>query len=192
MAHACLARLWPLDPVTNCHHEVRVCSANVRSVTGIGDGRWQPAMRQSASFGSVFWNGDFTDAVSTAEAQFTLTMDEVAREFSAANRSIWIGARVDILTGRPGSTWPWPVRFRGRVTSAQRRNQLMTVRASVDQEPLSANVLNLTYAGTGGREGGADLKDKVKPLIFGRALNVEPLLIDSVANIYQFSGYGPI
>jgi hypothetical protein len=55
------------------------------------------------------------------------------------------------------------------------------VRAAVDD-----------YAGTTGAEGGADLKEKVKPLALGRPRNVEPVLINAVDSVYQFSAYGPI
>ena len=59
----------------------------------------------------------------------------------------------------------------------------------MDQEPFNKDVLQLTYAGTGEAEGGEDLKERLKPWIFGRALNVEPILINSVDNVVQFSAY---
>jgi hypothetical protein len=36
------------------------------------------------------------------------------------------------------------------------------------------------------------MKNRVKPLLLGRCANAEPLLINSVDNVYQFSAYGPI
>ncbi|WP_143023277.1 hypothetical protein [Sphingomonas sp. NFR15] len=48
------------------------------------------------------------------------------------------------------------------------------------------------YAGTGGIEGEDSLKGKFKPWVFGRASNVEPVQIDSINYVFQFSAYGPI
>jgi len=42
------------------------------------------------------------------------------------------------------------------------------------------------YAGTGGDEGGEEVKGKPKPLCFGRARNITPVLIDPARLIYQW------
>lgn len=47
------------------------------------------------------------------------------------------------------------------------------------------------YAGTGGAEGGAELKDTPKPLLFGECFNVEPVVVDPVKRVYQIHD-GPI
>lgn len=52
------------------------------------------------------------------------------------------------------------------------------------QVPLSV----IAYAGTGGNEGGADLKGKPKPKAYGNALNVPAPLVDSTNLVYQVHG----
>jgi hypothetical protein len=47
--------------------------------------------------------------------------------------------------------------------------------------PINRN----TYAGTGGIEGGADLKGKPKPKGWGHAFNINPPLVNSASLIYQ-------
>jgi hypothetical protein len=42
-----------------------------------------------------------------------------------------------------------------------------------------------SYLGTGGREGGTDLQNKKKPLVFGPAREVSPPLVDAALEIYQ-------
>jgi hypothetical protein len=58
--------------------------------------------------------------------------------------------------------------------------------------PLSDGIARLavrvnpnTYAGTGGLEGGTDLKGKPKPKCYGQVPNVSALLVDTVKLIYQ-------
>lgn len=48
-------------------------------------------------------------------------------------------------------------------------------------EPIQAN----RYAGSGGDEGGADLKGKPKPLLFGRVSNMQPVIVDTSTLRYQ-------
>ncbi|WP_142847227.1 hypothetical protein [Telmatospirillum sp. J64-1] len=43
----------------------------------------------------------------------------------------------------------------------------------------------VTYAGTGGLEGGEDLKDKTKPACWGRCFNVPAVLVDPLHEIWQ-------
>jgi len=45
----------------------------------------------------------------------------------------------------------------------------------------------LTYLGTGGKEGGADLRGLEKPLLYGDVRNANPVLVDPIRLTYQFS-----
>lgn len=50
---------------------------------------------------------------------------------------------------------------------------------------LEVPVQTTVYAGSGGTEGGDDLKGKPKPLAYGHAFNISPALVDSTDLIYQ-------
>lgn len=50
---------------------------------------------------------------------------------------------------------------------------------------LQGEIQTRTYAGTGGREGGAALAGRSKPLLLGRAANIQAQLIDEAYLVYQ-------
>lgn len=192
MAYSCVAIISPLDPSTGSRVTIRVASANDRRVTGLNSLTWEPAITSPPVLSITLFNGDFIAAVDAGEAKLPLAMETIKKTWPAADTYIWTGAPVEIYAEEIGTAWPWTKRFAGRVTSLARDAQKLSLTAKVDQEALSANVLTATYAGTGGAEGGLDLKGKVKPLLIGRAQNVQPVLIDADNSVYQFSGYGPI
>jgi len=59
------------------------------------------------------------------------------------------------------------------------------------QHKLDKPIQATLYAGTGGDEGGSDLEGRRKPLLFGRARNVTPVMVDSGNGRYQVHD-GPI
>lgn len=188
----CLAKISPLNVLFGERLDVRVASQNNRAITGLGGQVWEPAMVTPPTLGLVLWNGDFTQAVSTAGATLPINMDVVKETYAEADKCTWIGAPVEIYAAEPGTVWPWPTVFRGKVTGFNRKANLLSLSCEVDGEPFKADVLSRTYQGTGNAEGPSSLKDKPKPLVLGWAMNVEPLLIDATNSVYQFSGYGPI
>lgn len=189
---ACLAKISPMHVLLGERMDVRVAAQNIREVTGLGGQVWEPAMVTPPTLGIVLWNGDFTEPVSTAGATLPINMGVLKETYPDADQCMWIGAPVEIYAAEPGTAWPWPTAFRGKVTGFNRKANLLSLSCEVDGEPFKANVLTRTYQGTGGAEGMSALKDKPKPLILGRAANVEPVLIDADNSVYQFSGYGPI
>ena len=193
---ACLATVQPLDTATGTRTTIYVSSVNDRAngalVNGLNGQVWEPALVQAPVLGLTLWNGDFQAAVSPASAALPLKMQVVKGTYPAADALNWIGAPVSIYAETPGTAWPWTARFVGRVKSFARKGQTLTLTAEVNLELFSNNILTAVYAGTGGAEGGADLKNQVKPLALGWAKNVEPVLIDTTNNVFQFSAYGAI
>ncbi|MBB4859627.1 hypothetical protein HNO88_002956 [Novosphingobium chloroacetimidivorans] len=190
----CLVTLSPLDPASGARQTVRICSVNDSRVTGLGGLEWEPCVTKAPSIGVQFWNGDFEQGNDPAQVALAFNLAQARKRYPVAITSAWMGCPVEVRVGRVGDPYAqWPVRFVGKVTDyAGDAYPAMSLRAAVDLEPLKANVLTATYAGTGGAEGGADLKNRLKPLALGRPRNVEPVLIDAVNSVYQFSGYGPI
>lgn len=96
------------------------------------------------------------------------------------------GRAARLYVGRPGD----PRAHFGLVASAV-TERIWTalgdvrVRLSDGLARLDRNVNTTTYAGTGGLEGGADLKGKYKPKAYGPNFNVSPPLVDSAKLIYQ-------
>lgn len=189
---ACLAKISPLHVLWGERIDVRVASQNNREITGLGGYVWEPAMVTPPTLGMVLWNGDFTEAISTAGATLPINMAVLKQTYPDADACMWIGAPIEIYVAEPGTVWPWTTICRGKVTAFNRKASLLSLTCEVDGEPFKADVLTKTYQGTGGAEGPSALKGKPKPLALGWALNVEPVLIDADNSVYQFSGYGPI
>lgn len=187
---AILAQLSPRDPVADARVTVRACSVQDRRVAGLTNGPWFPAMSAPPVQTVVLFDGDFSSDVQPGSVSFTLELDKIRD--ANIRRYLWSGAPVILYSGTPGDAWPWTQSFAGKVARWEASGNYLKLTVDVDTSPFEADVLTSTYAGTGGAEGDANLKLKPKPWLFGRATNVEPVLIDAVNSVYQFSAYGPI
>lgn len=155
------------DTPANTHHESRI-------------GRRLPVIdRQMAG-------RDGVGGLTTVFAEVELTnrdggLDLVKRQFSIEGRRarILIGRETDALAD-------FGVLFTGVVQSVVVSEGTMQIRLSDGSAKLRRRLVNETvYAGTGGLEGGDDLKGKAKPVALGDCLNVAPPLVDSAKLIYQ-------
>lgn len=190
-----LAELTPLDTVAGTRVTLRAASSDDPQITGLNDQRWWPAIPSDGmpTLTMRLFDGDFTSDVDTGGASFAVLIDKLARLDANARRFLWAGAGVKLWAGESGAAWgAWTQIFDGKVERFSAEANRVGLQARVNTEPFEKPVLIATYAGTGGIEGGADLKNKPKPWVFGRALNVEPVLIDAVNSVFQFSAYGPI
>ena len=193
---ACLVKISPLNPATSTRVDLFVSSVNDRTiapkVNGLGGNTWTPALKAAPLLTMNLWNGDFQQPVTPGAALVPLKMEAIKRTDPHVDTYFWVGAPVEIYAEEPGTSWPWPVLFKGTVETFTRTGQDLGLTASVGSSEHDKDVLTATYAGTSGAEGGADLKNKLKPLVIGWAKNVEPVLVDTVNNVHQLSGYGPI
>lgn len=108
--------------------------------------------------------------------------------------------REPLPLGPGGSVVPWPMTAeRARVAPWRERGLILEVagdswqpelqelrlvlqdRSAILRRPLQRSV----YAGTGGAEGTADLRDRARPLAFGRCYQVPPVLVDPSYLVYQ-------
>lgn len=187
-----LAEFEPLDTVAGARVTLRATTADHPSVTGLNSVRWWPAVAEAPSLNMRLFKGDFDGQLEAGQASISVRADGLAKLDANARRYRWAGAPVRFYAGVIGQAWPWTQVFEGLFERFEGTGNNLRLTARVDTEPFQKNVLASTYAGTGGIEGGADLKNKPKPLLMGRCVNVEPILINAVDSIYQFHGYGPI
>ncbi|MFH0351024.1 MAG: hypothetical protein ACHBMF_03695 [Chromatiales bacterium] len=75
--------------------------------------------------------------------------------------------------------------FSGRIVRAEALLERFIIGVSDGLANLQGPLQSAFYAGTGGLEGGFNLKGKPKPLCFGYVFNVSPPLVDAVNLIYQ-------
>ncbi len=186
----CLARIRPLHKATGTRLDIHLASASLKEITGLNGVVWEPAMVSAPVLNMRVFNGDFQAAVEPGSASLPINMHALKLSYPLADACAWSAAHVDIWAGEAGQAWPWPQVFSGKVAGWDRKGQVLSLTAETTFE--DKNVLTATYAGTGGIEGGADLKGRVKPLALGWPQNVEPVLINAVDSVYQFSAYGPI
>lgn len=189
----CLIKISAILEGTEDREDFYLTSANDRRVTRLNGVRWEPAITEAPAIGMQFWNGDFEQGTEAGKISFTINLDTAQKGYPHIADAAWSGADVEVMMAPIGQEWPWATRFKGKVSTYSGESwPILQISAEVDVEPFGGNVLIKTYAGTGGAEGGPDLKDQVKPLALGRPLNVEPVLINEVDSVYQFSAYGPI
>ena len=195
-----LAEVAPLKIADGSRPVLRASSAQDRRLNGVAGERWWPGITKLPSLAIPLFDGDFTEEVAPGSASFTLRLEALANLDASVRAYRWAGAAVSLYAIDGGlslnAAGSYDVAsldaariFKGRVESFAIDGGALSLTAEVDQEPFNKDVLQLTYAGTGEAEGGEDLKERLKPWIFGRALNVEPILINSVDNVVQFSAY---
>ena len=185
-----LAEIEPLDPISGSRPTLRVCSANIKDVAGHAGGPWFPAISRAPSLSISLFDGDFTSDVNAASGQIELRLDVLAEADTNAISYRWAGSPIRITGWHAADDTE--LLCEAIVSRFEIQDGVLSVVFEADPTPFEQDVLTQEYAGTTGIEGDANLKGRLKPWLFGRALNVEPVLIDAVNNIYQFSAYGPI
>lgn len=187
-----LATIAPLDPATGSRVTLRASSADRREMLALNSVRWVPAIIRRPSISDDLFDGNFTGAINDGGATIDFAMFGLKRQDALAATYRYAGAVVTIYEGDIGDAWPWTTVFTGIVDTFTNDAERLSLRLKVNTTPFGVPALTATYAGTGGKEGGADLKFKVKPWCFGVASNVQPVLIDVTNSVYQVSAYGPI
>ncbi|RXR28961.1 DUF7359 domain-containing protein [Sphingobium fluviale] len=187
-----LAEITPLDPVAGTRPTLRVSSLQDRGVNGLNGVKWWPGITRKPSMGITLFDGDFSSGVNSGQISMEIAVTALEKLDANARRFVWAGASITVYSGATGQAWPWTKIFVGRVEGFRVQANKLSLSATVDEEPFQAKVLSATYAGTGGLEGGADIKGKSKPWAFGAPKNIEPILIDSINSVFQVSAYGTI
>lgn len=188
----CLVKVEPLNTTSGLREAVCAASADLKEICALNGEIWEPAILDAPSLALRTWNGDFGDGVGPGAMSMSLALEVLGNTYPDAEGHDWSKAPATLYVGKIGMAWPWTTMFKGRVSDYDCKGRILSFRAEVDTEPFDADVLTQTYAGTGGAEGGTDIKGQVKPLVLGHAKNVEPVLINATDSVYQFSGYGPI
>lgn len=129
--------------------------------------------------------------LSRVTAQISLSNPDGALDTLAADYAI-DGRACRILMGREDEARAvFGTLFAGVVQSVStsaldgKSASVLTLSLSDGLARLAVPVQSTRYAGSGGTEGGADLKGKPKPRAFGKVFNVTPPLVDSTNLIYQ-------
>lgn len=185
------ATLTPIDLGTNSRVTVRVCADGDPDSTGAANERWWPAISAQPVIQSRFFDGDFTSSVEPATAAMEIRLDVLMAggAYPGVERYDWAGASCRLQRLSAGALVDVQVM---QVESFAAENMVLGLRLKAAGDLFDAEVLRSRYAGTTGAEGTADLKGQLKPWVFGRARNIEPVAINQVDSVFQVSGYGPV
>lgn len=105
----------------------------------------------------------------------------------------WNGGTARIWVGNDGDPFSaYTQQFEGTVSSLDRQGIDATVGLLGPDALLDKDTLTLAYLGTGGAEGPASQKGKLKPRAIGFCQSVEPVLIDPAYWVYQVHAYGAV
>jgi hypothetical protein len=183
----------PLNPDDGTRTTLRFCNKDDVNVTGVNDEEWWPGIGKAPSLNFEAFNGSFQNAVAIANASLSLNLAPLRKADTNAPAYRYAAAPVTVWHFEDPADFDINAPIAAMlVTDCTITDGVMQLSAAVDSEPFAEDFLTAKYAGTGGAEGGDDLKGKSKPAIFGYAQNIEPVMLDAVNNVYQVHGYGAI
>jgi hypothetical protein len=187
-----LAEIMALNRTTGIRVPLYVSSSQNPTANGLNGKVWNPNILGEVELSERAFNGGFAEAVEVPTASLEInTFGLKASDGTPASALGFNGATVNIYAGIDGQTWPWTLVFMGRVLGSTAGGFKRSLSISVNDAPLKKSVLTLKYGGTGGLDGDAGLAGVDKPWLF-TGQNVQPVLINALNNVYQFSAYGPI
>lgn len=184
------AVITPLNPATGLRETIRASSSGRRGENSYAGDKYWPAITKAPTTSLRVFDGDFSSTVQTGSASFDISLTSLADEYPGIENHRWAASDVTLTyVDQAGND---ELIFVGKISQFGEKNGVLAITAEVDEEPFKADVLSASYAGTGDIEGDANIKDNPKPLILGRAKNVQPVQINIVDNIFQVSSYGPV
>lgn len=189
--YAILAHARPLDRATGQRVDVYVSSAPGAAYSGLGGFEWEPAFAPGGRpSGTIeLMSLDLAQGVQTASGSMTLALSQI-RNVPAAELH-WTDAPITIYRA-DGAAWPAPIEMEGFVRDPAIDLTADTLRlgVEVDTKQLETDLLTQSFDGDGAAGGDPEKFGVLKPFGAGACLNIEPVLYDSLRNIFMLDGYG--
>lgn len=102
------------------------------------------------------------------------------------------GREIEVLCGGDGFTFAdFGTIFKGTCSSVSFSDTEVSIQLRDFQELLNVPISRNYYGGTGGWDGGDDLKGKPKPLVYGYCQNIQAFIVDAQNLRYQIHD-GPV
>lgn len=151
---------------------------------------WLPLIVEQPNRQVNFADGGVLKPIEVSHGGITFWMTpEVGNEDWSAYE--WTGATCNVWTGEDGAPFEdYSLYLTGTTSSLSREGINASLELLGPDEQLVTQLLTEEYQGTGGAEGPADIKGKLKPRCFGSPQSVDPVEIDPAHKIYQIDGYG--
>lgn len=190
---AWLAEFNPLDPVTGSRVTVRVGSAPSAAFLGLNSQVWEPAIHRRPVLNQEFFGDDYGGGVLIGRGAIDIAVNALA-EAAAAKRMIWRGAEVKIWRGVAADWGSMKLSFEGLVAAERADPDTGVTSLGLEVDTRDGDLLVDSFAGTGGREGAAELKGKLKPAGFGTWAvsppNIPVTIFDEINVVGQIDAYG--
>lgn len=104
---------------------------------------------------------------------------------SALAALYWRNAAITIEEGEE-ETGSFAMRLTGRVADGAVQDDRLVLTIADPAEGLDRPLVAARFAGSGGAEGGAEAKERIKRRSWGRVFNIEGRVLDKANNVYEF------
>ncbi len=116
----------------------------------------------------------------------SIQMQNGNADFDHLTELNWKGRRIVIKAGGRNFRYDqFATVFDGMCNDIEYDDDTITLTIRDNGLKIDQLIVSDSYKGTGGVEGGNDLAGKLKPLLYGKAFNIEPVLVDPANLIYQ-------
>lgn len=198
MATVHLIEVSAWDPVAAAVKVFRFTDLAHREATTLDDRSWLPWAAVGPVTRSVM---DVSESLGPRAGNVTISnvvLRMSSDDGTALSNSVLMGRPIEIRRGQWGDDYSaFNVIYSGEVLSSpftidEEGLMTMTLALSSLGGFLDVPLLSEVYEGTGGIEGPVGLAGTLKPLVFGKAKNIELVQLNAGQLIYQVHGYGPI
>lgn len=150
----------------------------------IANVEFKPLVESPLQYDFSIWSGD-TIGVNNA-SYGSIEVINYSGELDSIVDKSYTGRRVVIKGGYDGFNYAeYATVFDGLANEIEYDDRGIIFTISDKSLLMERALLTPIYQGTGGLEGGADIKGDMKPIALGKCFNIEPVLVDGVNLIYQ-------
>lgn len=144
---------------------------------------YKPRTDNAFQFDISVFNGEFTGRGLSFGAIRVLNGDG---DYDFVTDYFWAGRNVKVFAGAPDFTRDQFVKvFDGLCANIEYSEDEIIINIQNNEKILENEFVQSLYDGTGGLNGGDDLFNKEKPLLYGEALRITPVLVDPANLVYQ-------
>jgi hypothetical protein len=170
---------------------VRAGASLNASTLGAGGSPWEPVVARLPRFSMQLADDDLTGQLMVGTGEVAITAKDLiyAGDWRALD---WIGSPIRVYSGDGQQLSDLKLEFVGRVTGGVTNADTGQAGLAMEANKTFVDVplLRATYGGGGSADGDVELRGTNKPAGFGAPVNVRPVLINTVLQIYQADAYG--
>jgi hypothetical protein len=184
MSYAYLLELQPYDPVGAVTRNLYFSSGLVNNIVPGTSNPYPVRLVRDFGDDTAIFNDNLPSEPSLSVGNISINNQDGKYDFLLDY--LWGNRPLVLKRGIPGTDYSnYTTIFSGVTIEAFSDQRTITLTLKDASHKLLKPIQENKFAGTGGAEGTANLKDVRKPLLFGSALNLTPILLDQSKLIYQ-------